>query len=345
MTVPPKGEGATASDRLSFDTGRWPQGEALDRYRAFFGFGSDVEQIGPDLQAVVEGWRLDGMILYHRRLSDVAHRREAHHARTNGFTHFIATLLLEGEYDLDLGHGWRKLEPGEVFIADTLAPAYARMRNARIVTLSIARKRLAAVAGPVEPLHGVILRADEGQLYREFVVALLRSLPTMSHEATLAAAGVLTTLLGIAIDTHGAGFARAAVTIDGERIARLRRLADARLSDPDFDAAALVREAGLSRATLYRLLSTEGGVATFLRDRRLEQVRRGLSDPANERPFSELVLAAGLPSVSHASRAFLERYGLRPTGYRNIVGATTGGDALTRCDCGRRRCAERRRSH
>lgn len=316
-------------DQLNFDTADYPPEKAFDRYRAFYGLGARVEQTGPAVAARIEAWRLERMVMYHRRLNDVAHERDVAQRDRNGFDHFTATLVLGGELIVE-DHDGTRLAPavGEVLFLDVVVPNRNLMRGARVVTLSIARDQMAAIAGNLDGLHGLILAAGQARLFRDFVESLILNLPGMNPVETAAASGILATLLMIAIDRSGFDRSGAASARDEQRLTQFRRLVDARLSDPEFDAATAIREAGLSRATLYRLLRQHGGLVTFLRDRRLERVRTLLSDSGEVRPLAEVVAAAGLQNVSHASRGFLDRYAVRPARYRELVKAGSGDDAF-----------------
>lgn len=323
------GSGSPESDSLLFDTIGMTPDAAFERYRELYGVGTDALRLGPDFSAKVEAWRLDRMLLFHRRLNDVGHRRDAKRTRSDGFNHFTATLLLGGKLEVDGDNGGHfRPTPGEVLLVNTHWPNTNRMYHAHVVTLSVARERMAAIAGNVNELHGLILTADQARLFREFVESLLRNLPTMSRDATMAAAGVLTALLMIAIDNSGTVRRSATSTGDLERLGRLKRLIDARIADPAFGTDMAIREAGLSRATVYRLLGPEGGLATLIRNRRLEELRRHLGSPEMTHSIAELAEAAGFAGIDHASRAFLERYAVRPDEYRAIVTAGTGTDAL-----------------
>lgn len=323
------GEPARFSDRLSFDTTGMDADAAFAAYCRLYGLGAEILRLGDAVSARVEAWRLDRMLLYDRRLDGLGHRRDPSRTRVDGFDHFTATLLLAGTLEVETaGAPPCRLAPGEVLLADTHVPATNRMHRAHLVTLAIARERMVAMAGAVDGLHALVLTAAEARLFREFVESLLRNLPDMTGNAAMAA-GALTTLLMIGIDGRGGAWrSNATAARDVERLAQLRRLVDARIADPGFHAADAVRESGLSRATLYRLAAGGGGLATLIRHRRLDYIRRCLSDAADPRSFADLVDAMGLPSVSHASRAFVERYAIRPSEYRELAQARTGADAF-----------------
>ena len=317
MTLP------EAPERVSFDSAALPPHERIDRYRALYALGADVTQIGPNPQAAFEAWRLDRALLYDRRLNDISHSRGDQRAGRDGFTHWTVTLVFEGLLQVDIGDGIRDIKAGEVVLVDVSRATRNMMRDARIATLAIAQDRIEETVGPIGALHGLVLTADQCRLYADFVKSLLSNLPHMKTSSLPAATSALSTLLKVALETYGLHDTVVEAGRDGRRLSQLRTLVDGRLGDPDFDAEAAIAETGVSRATLYRLLRPQQGLAAFILARRLEQVRRALSNPADRRSFAEIALDAGLVTESPASRAFLARYGLRPGGYRTAVAIAT----------------------
>ena len=321
MTTP-----AVAPERLEFDSTTLPPSERMERYRALYGIGADVAQTGPEPRMTFEGWRLDRAIIYHRRLHDVSHSRGEQRIQRDGMTHWTVTLAFEGAVDIDLGAGARRLHPGELILADVGRFGHSVAHEARIATLSIAQDRIEEVIGPIAGLHGTLVAAEHCRLYADFVTSLLANLPTMKAASLPGATSALVTLLKVALESQGTRDAVADAGREARKLTPFRTLVDARLSDPAFDADTAIQESGVSRATLYRLLQPGRGLAGFIQERRLEKVRRSLSDRDDTRPFAAIALDAGFATESHASRVFLSRYGIRPSAYRATV-ASAAGDA------------------
>jgi len=100
------------------------------------------------------------------------------------------------------------------------------------------------------------------------------------------------------------------------------QLIEARLLDPDLDAAVLVQALGLSRSSLYRAFQPVGGVNAWIRQRRLEHARDLLANRTGPRPtVGEVAQICGFASDSHFSRAFRKAFGHSP----GARGADSGG--------------------
>ena len=206
-----------------------------------------------------------------------------------------------------------------MLFVDTSAAGRNDARHAHITTLSIAQDRLEEIMGPLGYLHGKVLPASDSQLYAGFVRSLLSTLPTLHRSALPAVTSTLGMILRAALDLQPQVTGGSVSTQQSLRLTQFRTMVDVRLADPAFGTDAAIEAAGLSRATLYRLLHPHGGLAAFIQSRRLEQIRQCLSDPHDDRPFAVLSRNVGFRDDGHASRAFTTRYGVRPSLYRAAI--------------------------
>ena len=100
-------------------------------------------------------------------------------------------------------------------------------------------------------------------------------------------------------------------------------LATQLLSEPELSPDLLAQRLGVSRRTLQRAFANEGEfVAGYIRDQRLEAVRRALDVPFAGPSVSELAAHWQFADGSHLARAFKRRFGLAPSEYRRMVGAS-----------------------
>ena len=309
MIAPPSPE------ELHFDSDTLPPEERFARYRELYKGGVDASMIDGAFMARVRGWRLDRAILFDRRLDGVAHQRTSDRAGRDGFDHFTVTLVLGGRFEVDVGEGPRTIEPGQGIVLDMLQPVSNRSVNAHIMTVSMARERIAvAVAGVADDLHGRLIGGPRTAVLRAFLGGLTTALEHLDATALPPATDALVSLIALVLGAP-AGLSDTAQR-DARRAGQVRTIIDRHLGDAAFGMADLIRLSGLSRSTLYRILADRGGVAGLIRERRLERLRQQLLDPVETRPFATLAYVAGFAGESHASAAFLDRFGLRPGQYR-----------------------------
>lgn len=98
-------------------------------------------------------------------------------------------------------------------------------------------------------------------------------------------------------------------------------LATRLLHEPELSSEVLARELRVSRRTLQRAFAREGmSVAGYLRDQRLETVRRALDAPHDRPSVTELAVHWQFADSSHLTRAFKRRFGLTPSEYARRAG-------------------------
>ena len=317
----------TAPDQWQFDSDELSPDDSFVRYRELYAPGADVVRLSRPFAAKVRAWRLHRGLLFDRRLRGVGHERDAARVQRDAFDHFTLTFVLSGDQAVDTGEGFRQLLPGEALLLDMMLPMRLRSYDAHIVTVSIARDRLAGAAGQLDGLHGAILTGPGAGLLGDYLRALVERIAALSdaaHEPAMTALSALVAVaLGKAVDEDPELLAARRATA---RIERIRALIDARLSDPDFTASEVIATSDLSRATLYRTFRPYGGLAGYIQLRRLERVRRALGDPRDERPFATIALDSGFESSSHCSRLFTDRFGVRPGAYRQMMALDTDTD-------------------
>ncbi|MGN6374239.1 MAG: helix-turn-helix domain-containing protein [Sphingomonas sp.] len=304
-------------NNLDFELDR-PIPDRFVAYRELYAVGAEVEMIGPRFDARLRAHQLDRSLIYDRRLRDVAHGRDARHVRRAGMEHFTLTLLVSGELHIDDGSGFRRLAPGEIMLLDMTRPTRNRAPDAHIVTLSVARDRIEALTPEPRRLHGQIIPAGAGVLLAEHLGSLARHggglTPVTAIPATRAGMELLAAVLG------GEGpRGPTAREIAAERVDRVRAFIEARLCDPAMDVEVIIEQFALSRATLYRDFQRWGGLASYIRMRRIELARERLADRGDARSLAELAATLGFSTEARLSETFLAAFGMRPGAYRRAA--------------------------
>lgn len=96
-----------------------------------------------------------------------------------------------------------------------------------------------------------------------------------------------------------------------------RRVLDfitANLAEPKLGPAFLMRRFQISRAHLYRMFQMDGGVASVIRDKRLDAAYRQLLQRSSQTlSITEIAYDLGFSSSGHFLRAFQARFGVTPS--------------------------------
>jgi AraC-like DNA-binding protein len=98
-------------------------------------------------------------------------------------------------------------------------------------------------------------------------------------------------------------------------------------TSPDqLGVSALCHRFGVSRATLYRMFETDGGLVHYVRERQLRRALSLLASPAHRhRRVVDIALEHGFASESGFVRAFRRRFGATPTDVRTAPPAVAAG--------------------
>lgn len=93
-----------------------------------------------------------------------------------------------------------------------------------------------------------------------------------------------------------------------------------RLAEPGLSAETIARALSVSRSALYRPFTPHGGIQAYILERRLhrsyEHIVNALDPDDTLRAFAGKL---GFASEAHFSRAFKQRFGLRPHALRVIA--------------------------
>ncbi len=228
---------------------------------------------------------------------------------TNGGTDFVEEV--GGVYAVNLGYETDAVSDG----ADTLSLVLPRHWLAEhLPTLRDAR-------GPVFTKDGMAAR-----LFTDFMLSMRRNLP----HATIADAPLLTrSLVGMLGSLLAQQDATAAEARNGVFLA-LRQYIDEHLGDTELDADRLCARFRMSRATLFRLFKPNGGVRTYIQQRRLMACFRAISAPQHAgRRIYDLALDYGFANPSHLSTLFRRHFGMSPSEVREAAGHRHATDGAT----------------
>lgn len=304
------------ANQLAYDSAAFGARERFGVYHDLYAAGADVEAAGATFAARMTGARLDRGLIYDRHLRGVAHCRDAARVRRDAMEHLTLTLLVGGDYHADAGDGFRRLAPGEVLLLDMTRPTRNRAVDAHVVTMSLARDRIAGLAWEPRRLHGRVLAMGEAALLADHMVSLARHAAALRPAALLPASRAGIDLLGAAL----AGDARERPKgRGGGRVDRVRAFIEERLCEPGFGAAAVLERFAQSRATLYRDFQPWGGLAAYIRRRRLDLLGERLADAEETRSLADLAWQFGFSTEARQSEAFVAQFGMRPGAYRRAV--------------------------
>jgi AraC-like DNA-binding protein len=236
---------------------------------------------------------------------------------TRGADQLLIYLQIEGSVDQDYAGRRGRLEAGDVAIGDYTRPSHSVATDYANLAIAAARESVPAALLAMEP-HGLIFARGSGAA--RLIGAAMQAFYAQADDLTVSEAEAA--IEGIVALTTA--FARMRLADDELDHVKSRRKAvldyiDGHLGDAELGPDEIADAANLSRASLYRLLSAEGGIRAVLLKRRLDEAVRLMLADKDERSLKEIVKRCGFGGTSQFSRAFRARFGARPREYRALV--------------------------
>jgi AraC-like DNA-binding protein len=307
------------SEIFAFDSANYDPQEAFALYRDLYASGADVERTATPFFARVRSWRLDRTLLFNREYGGIRHHR-GERVASDGFDHFVLHHVVSGELTGGSAGGSTRIGPGETLLLDTTASMESVASSVHLITVSMAREAIRAAAGNLDSLHGYRISAREGALLGALLRELVEQAPHLPPGAHAAVTRTMVDLLSVAINPAGGGGRSEFYRLEHVRRESARRLIEANLADPSFSVQDIVSATGISRASLYRMFESQGGVARYMQWCRLEHLRSRLDDRAfDSQSLAELAPLSGFSGDSHAGRLFKQAFGIAPGAYRAAV--------------------------
>ena len=244
-------------------------------------------------------------------------------ARSN-IDHIVIQQYTAGGYDGSTAMRPLRVRAGDICVLDLASTFETHALASETLNLIVPRNLiLSSIANP-EALHGLVIPADTAtaRVIGQNLACMIDSLGTMRaselRPMALAATSLARALLRGALDET----ARAVASVAGPNLFDLRQFIEDRLADPDLGVEQIAGVFGLSRATLYRLFEPLGGIASYIRRRRLHRAFLELT-AHDGRParIGELARRWHLGSDASFARSFRAEYGMAPSQARLVTGS------------------------
>ncbi|WP_315721109.1 MULTISPECIES: helix-turn-helix domain-containing protein [unclassified Bradyrhizobium] len=273
-------------------------------------------------RADVLSYALGSVLLGSARASGQRFRRSAETIARSGVDHIILQLYVSGGYEGVAGQRPIRVEAGDLCVLDLAQTLETRATAFENVTMVVPRPMFDSRLLQVDDLHGLVLPrggALAPLLARHFG-ALLDCAPRMSFDECQAVVdGTISLISAYLRGELERRDADRSVTADASLL-RIRQYIESQLSSPELSADAVALHFGLSRASLYRLFAPIGGIADYIRSRRLHRAFFDLAGSGSRGlRVSEVARRWQLGTDAHFTRLFKAAYGITPSAAREAA--------------------------
>jgi AraC-like DNA-binding protein len=298
---------------------------AADRHEAWANRGWPA--IGPVFETVPIGafhnrserFALGEVAIHRSDMAAQRYHRPATLARRDGFDGLMAEILLSGETRGDAaGRSTHNVAGRTVF--NDLAQGHSHV-SSETQTLLVSIPRALAKRNNIDPavLHGRHMSAGSTDLLKSHLLAVHGLLPHVTVAQGERLGQIVLDLIGVALDVDGLRApAAASEARDTVKLLEAQRLIDTHLHSPALTVDWLCGRLCVSRSRLYRLFKDEGGIRSYIRDRRLERIQAILLAPGSCDLLADLAENWGFSDAAHLSRSFRARFGMAPSDFRAL---------------------------
>lgn len=280
---------------------------------------------GTAFEADTTSWHLGGLLLIDAHLLGARRQeRDSRKVRISQVDHYRLLLQLSGDLRLDLGDQRLIVPPGRMVMTDlSRTQRYEADRGANIV-LIVPRDLLHEAMGVSADLHGAMPDGVGARLLSAYLINLARQAPAMRAFEAPDVSTATVRMIAAAFAQDARTRQAAAPAINRTLLRQIQQHIDAHLDDPTLDVDHLCRGFRISRATLYRLFESSGGIAQHVRQRRLERIHDQLLAAQTRVHMAQLADRYGFGSAAHFSQAFRKHFGYSPSEARERAGAGVG---------------------
>lgn len=265
-------------------------------------------------QASFRAWKVGGVHLYKTHSSPQTVERTRSQVATLAVDHVYLQQHVTGHSSVEVASDEQAITSGTIVLVDLAQPVFGRSTTSVDgIGLCIPRRLFDARAGEIGRLHRSTFTRTGSPLNRllsDHMRNMQDCLDTSdaAQKAMLSAATVslLNAMLTPVTDSAYNHQVVAAIEI--------RQFIEAHLGRADLGVEMLCARFGLSRTPVYALFEADGGVMTYIRNRRLAKAMRMLSGVEGSAPIrvSGVAYTCGYENLKSFSKAFQTRYGVNP---------------------------------
>ncbi|MEG3086319.1 helix-turn-helix domain-containing protein [Sphingomonas sp. PB4P5] len=268
-----------------------------------------------EYQLTLSAWHLGTLMIGDFRSSALAFDRSGALTAAGGLDHLLIQLYVEGGFTGTADDRKLEVRAGDIVVFDLTRMLSTVTTPFRNISLLVPRTSFEDALEEVDCLHGMILHHETplGGLLANYLESLVARLPQLTPADAIVSANAT---VGLAVTVLAAHAPRGLASASAVR-SPFRKIAlhiDANLHDARLNAESIAPIVGMSRASLYRLFEPVGGVAQYIRRRRLIRAALALATHTDRpRRIGEIAFEHGFTSEATFARAFNQAFGISPT--------------------------------
>lgn len=305
----------TAVPSLKFSTESFRPHEQFDAWCEFSKGMAELEPAAPPgkgFSASSEVYQLGSTFLTNYSLPPlkVDYGRDA--IRRSRLDHWCFGVMTQGRLSVDSGTKGFGAETGDIALYSYAMPFSGKMEVAEYSSLFFSRDEFWDVADELDRASQLLVMGPMSHIVADFLLSVKNRAHTLTIADATAVNAAFGTLVRAMVRQTPATLEAARTSIAATQFDRVRRFIAENLRSPDLTPDTICARLGLSRRKLYYLFQKQGGVARFIRNRRLAACYGTLTRTNERKAVSLVAYEYGFANASAFSRQFQERYGFSP---------------------------------
>lgn len=271
-----------------------------------------------DFGSRATSWHFGDLLALRSVYSARVDTRSQRKIRTDGIDHYRLTLQIAGALRVESAGRRLTVAPRQILMTDMAQPERMTLEPGIGIVLMLPRDLLEdALPRPLD-LHGLVPQGVGAMLLASHLRLLADTAGALTRDEAGSVSRATVQLVAAALAPTAATVDAARPVVEATLQRQICRHIDLHLMDPVLDAGSIGAKFRLSRSTLYRLFEPLGGVAAYIKERRLQRIHALLSgdDP---RPLARLAEEHGFKSAAHFSQAFRAQFGYAPSEARSVA--------------------------
>lgn len=279
----------------------------------------DVREEG--FQAEMDTYRLGPLLLSRTSTLRQKWKRTSREIARDGMDHYMIQLFSEGTMAGERGEDVLSVAKEALIVFDLAHEINSMTTDFENLSVVVPRRLLSPKLSSPESQHMRVLTEVENPIVPILIgqiVSLVKMASRLPESASSNLAEQTVNLISACLNVgHERDSASMSIDLAAMQMTRARSVIENNLGQIDLNADMVAKMVGVSRSRLYEMFEPHGGVASYMRERRIYRAHMILNRPdARNLPIYDLALQVGFSNASAFGRAFKKRYNMTPAELR-----------------------------
>ncbi|MGV8831770.1 MAG: helix-turn-helix domain-containing protein [Devosia sp.] len=310
----------TPVKRYEFSTDRF---KAHEQFGAWSEFADAMCELDPDapaksgFRASVVSNELGPLLMTSFQLPHMNFKYTEEMLRKTKFDHWCISVIKAGAVALESPSSAFRVVEGEAVLHSYSTPFFGRMEGTSYCGLYFSRDDFWDLADVLDDSAHQQLRGPMSQIIGDFIVSLENRADQLTIAEAAAANQAFGSLLRAMVLGTPSTLEAAKAPIAAAQLDQARRFIRRNLRSPGLTPESICASLRVSRRQLSYLFKAQGGVATYIRKRRLAACYDALTTKGEKKLISSIAYEYGFNNLSSFTRQFQAQYGFPPSEARS----------------------------